>query len=356
MTEVVAALIWNKDQFLICQRPAHKARALLWEFVGGKVEPGETPQEALIRECKEELAVTVCPGHVFMETVHEYPDLTVHLILYHAVIVDGTPQLLEHNDIRWIRTSEIGNYDFCPADVEILTKLQKAKDSLQTRLLRSSDGAYHDFCSKLIPTMCPEKILGVRMPALRKLAKELSGTAEAKSFLSKLPHTFYEEDNLHGLLICHMSSFREAIAALDAFLPHVDNWATCDLLVPKVFNSNRQSLLPHIRRWLASEHTYSVRFAIGMLMHFFLEPPYFAEALDLAASVHRDDYYVNMMVAWFFATALAKDFERAFVYLSERKLSVWIHNKTIRKAIESYRISDKEKAILKLLKIKPEKR
>ena len=157
---------------------------MLWEFVGGKVEPGETPQEALIRECKEELAVTVCPGHVFMETVHEYPDLTVHLILYHAVIVDGTPQLLEHNDIRWIRTSEIGNYDFCRADVEILTKLQKAKDSLQTRLLRSSDGAYHDFCSKLIPTMCPEKILGVRMPALRKLAKELSGTAEAKSFLS----------------------------------------------------------------------------------------------------------------------------------------------------------------------------
>ena len=127
MTEVVAALIWEEECFLICQRPAHKARGLLWEFVGGKVEPGETKPEALIRECREELAVTVAVGDVFMELTHTYPDLTVHLTLFHAKIESGTPQLLEHNDIRWIRAEQISQYDFCPADEEILQALQNGK-------------------------------------------------------------------------------------------------------------------------------------------------------------------------------------------------------------------------------------
>ncbi|MEG0752429.1 MAG: (deoxy)nucleoside triphosphate pyrophosphohydrolase [Angelakisella sp.] len=124
MTEVVAALIWDNDKFMICQRPAHKARPLLWEFVGGKTEPGETKEQALIRECQEELAITLCVGDVFMDTVHEYPDITVHLILFNATIADGVPQMLEHNDIRWITVDEIPKYDFCPADKEILHKLQ----------------------------------------------------------------------------------------------------------------------------------------------------------------------------------------------------------------------------------------
>ena len=123
MTEVVAALIWNKDKFMICQRPAHKARGLLWEFVGGKVEPGETKEQALIRECQEELAITLSVGDVFMDLVHEYPDLTVHLTLFNAVILEGIPQKLEHNDIKWITPGEISNYEFCPADVEILKKI-----------------------------------------------------------------------------------------------------------------------------------------------------------------------------------------------------------------------------------------
>ena len=127
MTEVVAALIWEEGRFLICQRPAHKARGLLWEFVGGKVEPGETKPEALIRECREELAVTVAVGDVFMELTHTYPDLTIHLTLFHAKIESGTPQLLEHNDIRWIRAEQISQYDFCPADEEILQALQNGK-------------------------------------------------------------------------------------------------------------------------------------------------------------------------------------------------------------------------------------
>ena len=125
MTEVVAALIWNQNKFMICQRPAHKARGLLWEFVGGKVEPGETKEQALIRECREELAVTLRVGEIFMDVVHEYPDLTVHLALYNAVISEGTPQMLEHNDIRWITVDEIDRYEFCPADDAILKKLKK---------------------------------------------------------------------------------------------------------------------------------------------------------------------------------------------------------------------------------------
>ncbi len=123
MTEVVAALIWDKNKFMICQRPKHKARGMLWEFVGGKVEPGETKVQALIRECREELAVTLCVGDVFMDVVHEYPDITVHLTLFNATITDGVPQMLEHNDIRWITPSEIPQYDFCPADEEILAKI-----------------------------------------------------------------------------------------------------------------------------------------------------------------------------------------------------------------------------------------
>ena len=123
MVEVVAALIWDRDRFMICQRPANKARALLWEFVGGKVESGETKEQALIRECREELAVTVSVGDVFMEVVHVYPDITVHLTLFHATIADGIPQKLEHNDIRWITPAQIPNYDFCPADEEILTRI-----------------------------------------------------------------------------------------------------------------------------------------------------------------------------------------------------------------------------------------
>lgn len=125
MTEVVAALIWDGNRFLACQRPAHKARGLLWEFVGGKVEPGETKEEALVRECREELGVTVAVGDVFMEVTHEYPDLTVHLTLFHAKIAEGTPQKLEHNDIRWLTVEEIDDFPFCPADVDILERLKK---------------------------------------------------------------------------------------------------------------------------------------------------------------------------------------------------------------------------------------
>ena len=356
MTDVVAALIWDGERFLICQRPAHKARGLLWEFVGGKVEPGETPEQALIRECQEELAVTVQPGTVFMELVHEYPDLTVRLILYHAEIVSGVPQMLEHNDIRWIRVSEIDQFAFCPADEDILVKLKQITTPLQLQLLLAADPAYKAFHSKLMPTVNADKILGVRMPQLRKIAKAVQPNGSEDGFLSDLPHRFYEEDNIHGILINAIPDFDAAISALECFLPYLDNWATCDLVVPVAFRNKQEALLPYIKKWLQSNHNYTVRFAVSMLMHYYLDQAHAQTAMDLASGVQSDDYYVNMMIAWFFATALYHCYDSALPYLTNNRLNVFVHNKTIQKAQESYRISEAKKLHLRTLKIKPQKR
>lgn len=356
MTDVVAALIWDHDRFLICQRPEHKARGLLWEFVGGKVEPGETPQQALIRECKEELDITVRPGPVYMELVHVYPDLTVRLILFLADIAAGTPTMLEHNDIRWIRTTQIDEFDFCPADTDILSKLKTIDTALQCRMMCFADVGYKLFQCSLMPGVDPNKVIGVRMPVLRKIAKEFSCTDAAASFLDQLPHKYYEENNLHGILISKMQDFDTAITALDQFLPYVDNWATCDLIAPKAFRNHSADLMVHVQRWLSCDHTYTVRFALGTLMRFFLSEDNCHSALKLAASVKHEDYYVNMMVSWLFATALALQCDAAIPFLTEHKLSAWIHNKTIQKAIESYRIPHDRKAFLKSLKYHPEKR
>lgn len=356
MTDVVAALIWDNDRFLICQRPAHKARGMLWEFVGGKVEPGETPEQALIRECREELDVVVKPSHLFMELIHEYPDITVRLSLYHARIIEGVPQMLEHNDIRWIRTSEIDQYTFCPADADILLRLKQFTDPLHAHLLEVSDPEYRAFQSKLMPTVSFDRILGVRMPDLRKVFSANPEYFQEERFLTNLPHKFYEEDNLHGILISAMTDFYKAISALDEFLPYVDNWATCDLIKPMVFANKQQLLLPHIKRWLQSRHNYTVRFALSMLMHFYLDGEHAQVAMDLAASIRSDDYYVNMMIAWFFATALFKQYEIALEYLTQNRLNQWTHNKAIQKAIESKRITQEQKAHLKTLKRNPEGR
>ncbi len=349
MTDVVAALIWDGDRFLACQRPAHKARGLLWEFVGGKVEPGESKEEALIRECREELAVTVQPGSVFMELIHEYPDLTVRLTLFNARITEGKPQLLEHNDIRWITTKEIGQYDFCPADVEILRKLSQIENELQGELISHADPKYRDFQCALMPTVSRERVLGVRIPFLRKLAAKLRKEGDCKDFLSRLPHRFYEENCIHGILLCGM---KDPFESLERFLPFVDNWAVCDLLSPKAFAAHPPALLPAVCRWLKSNHPYTVRFGIGVLMKYFLDDAFALEYLEWVASVESEEYYVKMMAAWYFATALAKQYASTVVLLEQRKLSPWVHNKTIQKAVESFRISVEVKEYLKTLKIK----
>ena len=351
ITDVVAALIWDGDRFLACQRPAHKARGLLWEFVGGKTEPGETLQEALVRECYEELAVTVRVGEVFMTLVHEYPDLTVRLTLFNAAIIDGQIQMLEHNDIRWLRTDEIDNYDFCPADVEILAKLKTLKTGLQARLISMADIEYKSFQCALMPTVDPAKVMGVRFPYLRSLVKKIPCDEKAQ-FLVTLPHTYYEENNLHAILISNIADTKETIKALDSFLPYVDNWSTCDSIIPKAFKNRPEELIIKINEWLKSSHTYTVRFAISILMRYYLDEGFSNEYLSLVTSVHSSEYYVNMMIAWYFATALAKQYESAITVLENHMLSKWIHNKTIQKAVESYRITAEQKAYLKTLKMK----
>lgn len=227
--------------------------------------------------------------------------------------------------------------------------------SVQAQLFRRQDLNYRDFQCKLMPTVDPRTVIGVRTPELRKFAKAFARTPEAAEFLKILPHKYYEENNLHGFLIETIKDYDQAVAALDAFLPYVDNWATCDLMRPKVFSKHLTELREQVRTWMASDQTYTVRFGIEMLMTFFLDEKFQPEYLEWVAGVRSGEYYVNMMVAWYFATALAKQYDAALPYLTERRLEPWTHNKAIQKAIESYRIADEKKAYLRSLKLNSKK-
>lgn len=221
---------------------------------------------------------------------------------------------------------------------------------IQKLLFDRQDPAYQAFQSKLMPTVDPETVIGVRTPALRKLAKELARMPLAEDFLRQLPHRYYEENNLHGLLISSIPNYGPTVAALEAFLPYVDNWATCDLLSPKAFRDHPPELPGQIRRWVGDPHPYTVRFGLGMLLSFYLDEDFRPEYLALAAGVRREEYYVRMMVAWYFATALAKQYDAALPYLVGRRLDRWTHNKTIQKAVESYRITPEQKTYLRSLR------
>lgn len=223
---------------------------------------------------------------------------------------------------------------------------------VQAQLFAMQDLQYRDFHCKLMPTVKPETVIGIRTPELRKFAKAFSKTPEAAAFLKILPHKYYEENNLHGFLIESMKDYDQTVAALDAFLPYVDNWATCDLMRPKAFQKHLPELLEQIRKWIASDHTYTIRFGIEMLMTFYLDDQFQPEYLEWAANVHSEEYYVNMMTAWYFATALAKQYQAALPYIQQYRLEPWTHNKTIQKAIESYRITDETKGYLRSLKLK----
>ena len=223
---------------------------------------------------------------------------------------------------------------------------------IQKRLFAMSDEKLRDFSSKLTPTVDKAKVIGVRTPDVRALAKELDGTPQAEEFLRSLPHEYMEENGLHGLLVERIKDYDRCVAALDVFLPYVDNWATCDVMSPKVFKKHRPELLRQIKIYLRDDWCYTVRFGLEMLMSHFLDEDFESEYLELAASVRSEEYYVNMMQAWFFATALAKQYDSALPYIEGRRLAPWVHNKTIQKAVESYRVSDEQKTYLKSLKIK----
>ena len=224
--------------------------------------------------------------------------------------------------------------------------------SLHEMLFTMQDTTYKAFHAGLIPNIAPERIIGIRTPALRRFAAKFARSPLAADFLQTLPHTYYEENNLHAFLIEKMPDYSQTVAALDAFLPFVDNWATCDMMSPAVFKKHRSELIGEIRRWIQSDHAYTVRFGLEMLMKYFLDNAFREEYLALAASVKSDEYYVNMMIAWFFATALAKQYDATVPYLENQCLDVWIHNKTIQKARESLRIISEQKAYLSTLKRK----
>ncbi len=222
---------------------------------------------------------------------------------------------------------------------------------IQEQLFRLQDLKYRDFQAPLIPNVPKELMIGVRTPDLRKLAKELTKSGEGEAFLLALPHEYYEEDNLHAFLLGEIRDFARCVQELDRFLPYVDNWASCDSLRPRVLAKHKEALLPHVRRWIASEHCYTRRFGLEMLMCHFLDEAFRPEYLELAV-IDSGEYYVNMMVAWFFATALAKQYEATLPYLEERRLQPWTHNKAIQKAVESFRVHKEQKETLKTLKIK----
>ena len=218
------------------------------------------------------------------------------------------------------------------------------------RLAAYNDEKYSEFLSKLVPNIPKEIILGVRTPDVREIAKEIKGTKEAAAFLSELPHRYYEENLVHFFLIAMIRDFDECVNAVETFLPYVDCWPVCDQASPKVFAKNHERILPLIRKWIGSEHVYTSRFGIRMLMNEFLDDDFRPEYLEWVANVTGEDYYIKMMVAWYFATALAKKYDASIVYIENRRLDPWIHRKTIQKAIESYRVTDEHKAYLKTLR------
>ncbi len=222
---------------------------------------------------------------------------------------------------------------------------------IQNKLFELSDSEYADFQAKLTPGIERSNVIGVRAPALRKLAKEMKNSSVVPDFLTSLPHRYYDENMLHGCFISEIKDYETAVREVDNFLPYVDNWAVCDTMKPKAFSKRKPELLEKIREWAASKDVYTCRFGLEMLMNHFLDTEFTAEYLEIPASVHNSDYYVKMMQAWFFATALAKQWDSTVPYITEKRLDTWVHNKTIQKARESFRISDEQKEYLKKRRI-----
>ncbi len=220
-------------------------------------------------------------------------------------------------------------------------------DEIRSRLFALQDVKYRDFQSGLIPNIPPETMIGVRTPELRQLAKEV-GTDE--DFLAALPHRYFDENQLHAFIISAIRDKSECLRRTEEFLPYVDNWATCDQMSLKCFKKSPEGLLPRIRIWIKSPHTYTVRFGVGCLMEFFLDEHFSPEYIELVSEIRSDEYYVNMMIAWYFATALAKQYETAVGYIERRSLDPWVHRKAVQKAIESSRVTDSHKQYLRTLR------
>ena len=220
-------------------------------------------------------------------------------------------------------------------------------EEIQKHLFELQDMAYRDFHSRLMPDIDKETVIGIRVPVLRKYAKSIAGTELSEKFIKELPHRYYEENNLHMMLITGIKDYDRCLSEIERFLPYIDNWATCDFPAPKRFENHKEELLPVIKRWIASSETYTIRYGIGMLMRLYLDEDFDPEYVRLVVGVKSDEYYVNMMIAWYMATALAKQWDAVIPYIEDHCMSDWVHRKTIQKAVESYRITDEQKKYLK---------
>lgn len=225
-------------------------------------------------------------------------------------------------------------------------------DEIRNELFKMQDTAYRDFNSKLIPTVDKSLFIGVRTPELRKYAKQLAKREDIEDFLNLLPHKYFDENQLHAFIVSEIKDFNSCVEKVNEFLPHIDNWATCDQLSPKVFKKHHKELIAYIKEWLESDNVYTIRFGIGMLMEHFLDEDFDINYLETVSNIRSDEYYVNMMIAWYFATALAKRYESVLPFIEKRSLDIWTHNKAIQKAVESYRISTERKTYLRELKVK----
>ena len=223
-------------------------------------------------------------------------------------------------------------------------------NNIVIKLFELQDKEYQRLQYKIIPNV--DNIIGVRTPELRKLAKQLIKENNYKLFLNNLPHKYFDENQLHAFIISEIKDYDECIKYINDFLPYIDNWATCDQMSPKILKKHKEELIKYIKVWIKSKKTYTIRFGIGMLMEYFLDENFNKTYLELVSKIRSNEYYVNMMIAWFFATALAKQYEETIKYIENKKLDIWVHNKTIQKAIESYRIRESQKEYLKTLKIK----
>ena len=218
-------------------------------------------------------------------------------------------------------------------------------------LFKLQDKEYREFQSKLIPNINKERIIGVRTPLLRQLSKKIIKENNYSDFLNDLPHKYFDENQIHTFIISEIKDYDECLFEFNKFLPYIDNWATCDQSSPKIFLKNSDKLINEIKRWIKSKDTYTIRFGIGMLMRIYLDDNFKPEYLKMVSNIKSDEYYVNMMIAWFFATALAKQYDSTIEYIKNYKLDKWVHNKIIQKSIESYRISKEKKEYLKKYKI-----
>ena len=230
--------------------------------------------------------------------------------------------------------------------------MQAINEEIRNELFSFQDIKYRDFQVKLMPTVAPETAIGVRTPALRKYAKALTKREDIADFLNDLPHRYFDENQLHAFIISEIKDYDKCMEEVKKFLPYVDNWATCDQLSPKTFKKHKAELLEEIKIWIDSDQTYTIRFAIGMLMQHFLDEDFDPAYPEMVSKLRSDEYYVNMMIAWYFATALAKQYETVRLYIEEQKLDAWTHNKAIQKSVESYRITPEQKEYLKSLRVK----